>query len=235
MKAQLPTIWVICMLSSIHSVGQQNPYALWEKAVNIATQNETWIPGLIYELENTYNHAGELKEEVARKIRVILEGDELQLNLITSLINGEDHIHEEKGKVESMDIRNIDEMEHPFAPDLQGNITVLNKFNIRGHTSYVVFPYRQHVEGVEWKGEAWISRHTGIPVKVEFSTKSPIERDEYTLTNLKGIIYYKYDDPEEWYPKEIHYNMDIETEIFPFYTFHGQVKSTIHLSNYFKP
>lgn len=214
---------------------------LWRKSVAIAEKNRRWVPGKILEKEIVVIEGGEILQKTERHLRFFLTKDfELDAELIRTKLNDTDITEKEKeafkNKLKQNQYVTSKAFEMPFSRHLQSTLSGIHvvKTTVLENLECVEFHYRQTVEKIKWQGVAWIEKNSGIPLKIEFKTKNLIEENNTTITRFSGAITYRHDDPNQWYPKHVRYNMDVTTKVFPFYTFKGAVENDIRLNDYFR-
>lgn len=200
---------------------------LWQKAVKLAEENSSWIPGQIVQHQQVFNTKGKLEEDT--KIDIQLEhGQEgkIAMKILKATSNGKDVTKEaRKDAEEEMAIEDVIDNDSPFSASKQDEVSVvrLDQQEIIQGKTCVAYQYTyttktsvvESEKEVTIKGIAWIDESTGVPYEMhsEF-TSVPIKEDKMKITELKQIDRYVYTEHGEWYPVESVMNMKVEVKSF---------------------
>jgi hypothetical protein len=226
---------IVVSWTTAHAVGQD---PLWQKALEIASHNDHWVPGYVVHNEEVFSRIGIRQEKTITHSRVTPhESREVEVTFLQILFNGRDITREFTDEFGTMMILDESEyrVEHPFRESVQSNVEYsrLDKTkNINGnHCLSYDFTY-ENEKGV-WKGTAWIDETTGAPVKVEGVLLSvPLDERWYTTLGLEVTTVFTTDETGAWYPMEAVVDSEIEMVVRKTQTYRSRIRETYTFSEY---
>ena len=213
---------------------------LWEKAVKIATANNSWVPGYVIHYEEVYSRLG-IRQEVTETHSVLQRHDsgDVELTFLKIIQNGRDITEDfvqELGKtliLEESEYR----VEHPFHNSPIHNVkyqpTDKNK-QINGKKC-VLYEFIYSNEKGTWEGSAWLEEESGIPVLVHGELVTvPLDEKWYILSDLKITTEYIINDSGYWYPESAIVDSHIEVDGGFLKTYKGRIKETYKFKDYWE-
>lgn len=240
MKNAYTIILLMAVIFSFNGLNSKSLDSLWMKAIAISKANSNWIPGKIIESEIIIDEDSNLEETNSKSYLVTKDmNSEIDIYLNSSFSNGEDNTINVRKKIQTknqgQDFLEIDEVESPLHKDFQKNITKVNRFSFEfiDDKLFIIFSYNHLVKNILWQGKIWIEEKSATPFKLQIETNKEISQQRTTLRNFKTKVIYNFDS-KRWFPKELSYNYDLETKVFPFITFKGSSETVIKLTDYFK-
>jgi hypothetical protein len=213
---------------------------LWQKAVEIASKNVSWIPESVIHYEEVYSRIG-FRQEVTETHSTLRkqESGEVELTFHKVITNGRDITEEfvqEFGKTLTLDESEY-RVEHPFHPASEYRVEYRQKGrkkNIEGR-SCVQYEFTFRNEKGTWEGTAWLEELTGIPMLVEGTLLSvPLDERWYMVLDLKIITEYITNGNGGWYPSKSIVDSFIEVDGGPLHTYKGRIKETYRFMDYRK-
>jgi hypothetical protein len=226
---------VIVTGSRAYTVGQD---PLWQRALDIASTNERWVPGHVVHDEEVYSRIGIRQEKTETHSRITpLEGSEVEVTFLQILFNGRDitrEFTEEFGEtmvLEESEYR----VEHPFRKSAQASVAYsrLDKTKKIDGSLCVPYAFTYVNERGTWEGTAWLDEKTGTPVLVEGVLVSvPLDEKWYTISGLEITTTFATDETGAWYPRQAVVDSQIEVVVRQTQTYRSRVKETYTFSEY---
>jgi len=221
--------------STAYTVGQD---PLWLKAVEIANDNEKWVPGYVIHNEEVYSRIGIRQEKTETHSRLNpYENRDVEVTFLQIVQNGRDiteEFTEEFGKtivLEEAEYR----VDHPFRASAQSSVRYTRQDKTKKINGSLCISYEFTYENEQgtWRGTAWLDETTGTPLLVQGTLVSvPLDEKWYTLSDLEVITTFTTDENGAWYPAEAVVDSQIEVVIKLFQTYKSRVKETYIFSDY---
>lgn len=203
---------------------------LWRKAVELADQNRTWVPGLVIVKANVFDGSGDLKDsyEYWSKQTASIDGS-VKNETLRSLKNGQP-IASEKRRARSEKPRNMPRLDtHAFLPQEQERVNAVRTGELRMFegVSCVAFQFlhKPADSKVALSGTAWLDEGTGRPMFVQLAP-NPLPP---FVKNLLFTVSFPAMTGAEWYPSALR----IEGA-GGFAFFKRSFNSTLQFSDYWK-
>ncbi len=231
------------MVFSAARASEQNP--LWQKAMQIAAANNSWVPGHVIHYEEVYSRIG-LRQELTETHTTLqkydsgdVESGEVELTFLKIIRNGKDITEvflEEYGKTLILEESEY-HVEHPFHASSGQNVEYQQKNrkrNINGK-SCVLYEFTYKNEKGTWQGTAWLERKSGIPVLVHGTLVSvPLVEKWYTISGLKITTAYTVNNNGIWYPDSAIVDSHIEVGDKFMQTYKSRIKETYKFWDYWE-
>ncbi|MGQ9617026.1 MAG: hypothetical protein ACUVWJ_11585 [Spirochaetota bacterium] len=212
---------------------------LWEKAVEIASLNENWVPGYVIHNEAVYSKLGIRIEntETHSNLRKLQDG-KVEVIFLKVLQNSRDITEQFKKEIGERIILEEDEykVEHPFRSFLQQNVSFkrLNKRKVINRKNCVLYEFTYRNEQGTWQGVAWLEEKTGTPVLVQGRLITVPFKDEWcTISGLETTISF-YSNNGDWYPESSIIDSIVEIGDNPSDVYKGRVKETYEFRDYWR-
>lgn len=182
---------------------------LWQKAVDLAKQNEAWVPGKMVIHSTMTNKKGKVLEDVEMSQAVSLDAKgEIRVDIIKAVKDGKDVTEEERARLKEATSETSEEDSEEahsiefknvgiFHPDLQSKLTVTPTGQTGGVSGKSCRGYEftlQMEDGTLQKGSAWLEEETGVPVEVSF-VPDPLPKH---VKRMNTIIRYRLGPGEKW-------------------------------------
>ncbi len=233
------TFGILIILLTVLNLNAKTDDKLWNRAVKIASKNQNFIPGSIYENEKVFNKNGKLEESTKTKYKIIKDRKaKYKFYLLSSAKDGKDNFKNKQKELNEIGDDKIwdNEEENPFLPSVQ-NYIKLKKTDetkrINGKI-YLKYRYSQKTKNGLWKGIAWLNKKTGTPIKIVTTLQKEIKKKDYKLTFCRLTVNFKKGKNRTWYAISMFINMNITAKIMPFVTFKGKIKTIYSFDKFWK-
>ncbi len=208
---------------------------LWSQAVQIARANQMWVPALVEVTERVRDERNEVVETTDLILSIDEAARDLRWELVSAIVNGADRTRAaQNGKQVGLFTGSDDApQERVFDPALQGSISNIEERGLRVISRRRCETFAFHLttdEGV-WHGDAMIERASGVPIEIHLRNLEGYHESDGRIWNLEATIRYN-PDAAAWYPTDIAYTMDLESRIFPFFTFRGRAEVVVQPTEY---
>jgi hypothetical protein len=229
------SLMLIMTGSTAYTVGQD---PLWQRALEIASVNDHWVPGHIVHDEEVYSRIGIRQEKTETYSRITPhEGKEVEVTFLQILFNGRDITKEFTDEFgETMVLEESEyRVEHPFRSSVQANVSYsrLDKSKRIEGSQCVSYAFTYVNERGTWEGTAWLDEKTGTPVLVEGVLVSvPLDEKWYTISGLEITTTFTTDETGAWYPSQAVVDSQIEVVLKQTQTYRSRVKETYTFSEY---
>jgi hypothetical protein len=239
-------LWIIPILSVLlcstlgsttHAVGQD---PLWQRAMEIATANENWVPGFVVHLEEVYSGLGIRQEKIETHSSLDRHHNrEVEATFLKILENGRDiteSFTEEFGKsvvLEEEEYR----IEHPFRSLVQESVRFTKTDRVKKIQGIrcAIYSVSYEAERGTWKGTAWLDESTGIPKRVEVELVTvPLDEKWYTILDLQVMTTFITDGNGAWYAEEAVVDSEIEFVVRETKVYRSRIKETYNFSDYWR-
>lgn len=177
---------------------------LWRKAVELADQNRTWVPGLVIVKASVFDGSGGLRDSYEYWSKQTASADGTVKNeTLVSLKNGQP-IAPGKKRPRSERSRSMPRFDtHAFLPQEQQRVIAVRTGEARTFEGVPCVAFRFTHKPAESKvalsGTAWLDEVTGRPMFVQLSP-NPLPP---FVRNLLFTVSFPALNGEEWYPSEL--------------------------------
>lgn len=177
---------------------------LWRKAVELADQNRTWVPGLVVVKANVFYGSGDLKDSYEYWSRQSAASDgSVKNETLRSLKNGQP-IAPEKKRPRSERSRNMPRFDtHAFLPQEQERVSAERTGQVRTFEGIPCaafrFTHKPTDSRIALSGTAWLDEATGRPMFVQLAP-NPLPP---FVRNLLFTVSFPAMNGAEWYPSEL--------------------------------
>lgn len=225
-----PVVFVLLSLTAVLNAGAAPSDPLWQKAVELADQNRTWVPGLVIVKADIFDGSGDLKDsyEYWSKQTASTDGS-VKNETLRSMKNGK-LIAPEKKRPRSEKPRNMPQLDtHAFLPQEQQRVKAERTGKVRMFEGVSCagfeFIHKPSDSKVALSGTAWLDEATGRPMFVQLAP-SPLPP---FVKNLLFTVSFPAMTGAEWYPSALR----IEGA-GGFAFFKRSFNSTLQFSDYWK-
>ena len=213
---------------------------LWQKAVEIASANDNWVPGHVIHREEVYSRMGIRQEKTITHSELQRhDKPDVEVTFLTITQNGKDITEEFTSEFGETVILEEDEyrIDHPFRSSSLGNVEyerLDKRKNIQGRKC-VAYDFTYIDKRGTWEGIAWLEEASGVPRYVEGKLVTvPFEESWYTLLNLEVATSFTISENGSWYPETAVVDSRIEVVIKLFQSYKGRVKETYTFSKHWR-
>lgn len=187
------------------------PDALWLKAVELAAQNRSWIPGEARIFMEEIDSSGKVNKTEESWVRYFLSAKGVvDMELIKQVKNGREVTADKPKKTTESKQKTGKEQKvtaslsdfNPFEPGKQKNIRVIrrNIAKMVDNQKCNSYEYRlKQDDGKMQVGMAWLNE-AGTPVELEY-TLEPLPR---FVSRMTYKVHYQFQPDGSWYPVELH-------------------------------
>ncbi len=213
---------------------------LWQKAVEIASANDNWVPGHVIHNEEVYSRIGILQENTVTHSELQRQQNrDVEVAFLKILQNGRDITEEFTREFGRTVILEEDEyrVDHPFRSSALGSVEYQRldkKKNIRGKKC-ISYAFTYVDKRGTWEGTAWLEDGSGVPVFIQGTLVSvPLEESWYTLLGLAVTTSFTTNENGSWYPESAVVDSRIKVVIKRFHSYKGRVKETYTFSKHWR-
>ncbi|RPH94422.1 MAG: hypothetical protein EHM72_15610 [Calditrichaeota bacterium] len=200
-------VWTAILYSaSLSSLpAQDSKDSLWGRAVEIFSQNDDWVPGLINGRFELLNSQGDVTDLTLSQTKLVLnQANQVESQIIQVIHNGQDvtaksaaeNSSEEDGEKQEFSFE-----ESPFNPEIQDRVSVRltdERIVIDGKPC-VIYEYSLLISDQTRSGKIWLDTLSGVPVQNEF-TQEPLPKHVKKLINR---IFYRCNADGSFYVDKI--------------------------------
>lgn len=212
---------------------------LWQKAMEIASMNDKWVPGYVIHNEAVYSKLGIRFEntETHSVLRKLQDG-KVELTFLKVVQNGRDITRQFKKEIGEKMILEEEEyrVEHPFRGSSPSNVQYrrMNKKRIINRKSCILYEFTYKNEQGTWQGTAWLEEKTGAPLLVQGTLVTvPLKEEWYTISGLETTISFTSNNGD-WYPESTIIDSLIEIGEDPSELYKSRVKETYEFKDHWK-
>jgi hypothetical protein len=197
---------VLVAMAAVSSGEVQDP--LWDKAVETATVNRNWMPGLVKVSEVVRNKRGELIETTATSFRLFLSDGEVDAELVSASENGADITEAARREFQKNKAAWLADglEESPFDPNAQDRVsaTATGKTAVVDETECTVYVFTHVDETGLWRGEAWLDPTLGAPLRIFEQLESvPLQTDDAEMLELDIAVHDDVTPDKKWLARRI--------------------------------
>jgi hypothetical protein len=212
---------------------------LWQKAVEIASSNENWVPGYVIHNEAVYSKLGIRVEntETHSALRKLQDG-KVEVVFLKVVQNSRDITEQFKKEIGERVVLSEEDyrVEHPFRISDQPRVSYkrINKKRAINRKSCILYEFTYRNEQGTWQGEAWLEEKTGTPVLVQGRLITvPYNDDWCIISGLETTISF-FSSNGDWYPESSIIDSIVEIGDNPSEMYKGKVRETYEFKNYWR-
>ena len=213
---------------------------LWQKAVEIASVNDNWVPGHVIHREDVYSRLGIRQEKTVTHSQLQRhQKRDVEVTFLTIHQNGKDITEEFTSEFGKTVILEEDEytVDHPFKPSSLNSVEYnkLDKVKKINGRACIAYEFTYVDKRGTWEGTAWLEEDSGVPIYVQGTLVSvPFEEGWYTLLGLEVATSFTTNENGSWLPETAVVDSRIEVVVKRFQSYKGRVKETYTFSKHWR-
>jgi len=224
---------IVFVLLPLRSGYAQDSRDLWSMAVEIASENSSWVPSESSIRTQIFNDTKLVRQNESSIERRIEDG-----RLVVRRTGDADGYRRRFQRSSDFDLDDFAGSllgsRSPFNVDLQEDLLYLTRAGdqVLDGISTVVFRFAvRYREGIEAEGRAYLERSSGAPLKVEFSA---ITVPSKSIGDLAITIHYDWQEDSHWYAIKHDISADVAAHLVIIGEIRRHIESEVRHTGYFQ-